>query len=395
MGELLARRIEIICGFDTDIAASFKQASEFISKNNYFAVVADLNLPDIDTGGMVDYAIEKSLPVIVYTGDYCDELREDMWKKHIVDYVLKKDPESDVYIANTLKQLSLNKGIDIIIADDSRIFRNKVKTLLEAHLFRVHTCENGNEAYELCQNMENLRMVISDYMMPDMNGFELFRILRKKFPKDKVALIGMSREGSQELAAKFIKYGANDFILKPFSPEQFYCRVNMNINTLALIDHIRDMSFKDYLTGLFNRRYFFEYAKENFHKDMEKSVVILDVDHFKKVNDTYGHDCGDAVLKCISKSLKKYIGDDGLVCRFGGEEFCIYMADVKDLDYYEGLRKIINECSVSFEGNRIQVTASLGVCTKAYENIDQMISLADKLLYEAKSAGRNKVVISD
>jgi len=391
LGTLLKKRIEIETGLEVDHAVTYADAVAYVSSCTYFAAVIDLNLPDAVQAGMVDFAQDRKIPSIVYTGDYDEQLREKIWKKNIVDYVLKKDPDSDIYIAKMLKQMMLNRGIDVIVADDSRLMRSRIKALLSAHLFRVHTCESGKEAFELAMKLENLKIVIADYLMPEISGFDLVRLIRKKFTKDRVAFIGMSREGTAELSAKFIKYGANDFLLKPFSPEQFYCRVNQNLQTLMLIDHIRDMSYKDYLTGLYNRRYFFMHMADVFDVEKSKSIAVLDIDHFKKINDSYGHDVGDYVLKKISTVISDYVGSGGLVSRFGGEEFCIYKEPGADDDYFDGMRRAIQDTVINFNSISISVTVSIGVCSSYGKGLDDMISAADDLLYTAKNEGRNRV----
>jgi len=379
-------------GLTSDIASSHEEALKLIDNNDYFAAVTDLNLPDAETGVMVDVLIEKGLPTIVYTGDYSDDLRSKMWKKKIVDYVLKRDPESDKYISTLICQLRKNRNIDVLIADDSIIIRNSMKKLLEAHLFNVYSCSNATEALEIADTLTNLKLVISDYMMPDMDGFEFVRNLRKKFPKDKVAFIGISGTQMEQVSAKFIKFGANDFMMKPFSHEQFYTRVNQNLQTMLMIENILNLSYKDYLTGLYNRRFFFLEMEKVFDKDEEKTISIMDIDFFKKVNDTYGHDGGDAVLKYVADFLKDYVGDRGFVTRFGGEEFCIYIAAKVCEEFFDEIRKKIESSTIKFGDEDIKITASFGVTSKTGASVDAMITEADSLLYDAKTSGRNRVI---
>lgn len=392
LGSLIKKRIEIETGLAVDHAVNYAQAVEFASVNRYFAAVIDLNLPDAEKGYMAEFAQDRQIPAIVYTGDYDAEIREKIWKKSIVDYVLKRDPESDIYVAKQVKQLITNRSIDVLVVDDSRLFRTRIQSLLEAHLFRVHVCADGNTAFETAQKLKNLKLVISDNQMPDVTGFDLVRLIRKKFSKDTVAFIGMSKDNSEELSARFIKYGANDFLVKPFSPEQFYTRVNQNIQNILLIDQIKDMSFKDYLTGLYNRRYFFGRVREIYSPENPKSIALLDIDFFKKVNDTYGHDCGDAVLKKFSCIISKFVAEEGIVSRFGGEEFCIYTYDYKPESYFNELREKIESFDIEYGTLKLRVTASIGVCSLLGMSLDDMISNADGLLYKAKQTGRNRVI---
>ena len=142
------------------------------------------------------------------------------------------------------------------------------------------------------------------------------------------------------MSARFIKVGANDFITKPFQPEEFYCRVTQNIDLIEKTQALVDAATKDFLTGLYNRRFFFEkgVGKLERARRERKSVALamLDIDHFKSVNDTYGHDVGDEVLQVVSKTLQDSARADDLVARLGGEEFCVLMEDINraELDVF-------------------------------------------------------------
>lgn len=393
LAELVRTRLRLDTGFDVLVAENYIAAKQALEKNDFFAAVSDLNLPDAARGAMVELLIKKKIPVIVYTGDYSDELRERIWKKRIVDYVLKRDPGSDGYISRMVCQLYKNRDIDILIVDDSAVLRNSMKKLLDSHLFRVHTCSNARDALDLADTLPKLKLIITDYMMPDMDGFEFVRAIRKKYSKDKLAVIGVSGVQSEQISAKFLKFGANDFMNKKFSHEQFYTRVNQNLQNILMIEDIKELSLKDYLTGLYNRRYFFAEMDAVYDPDGEKTVALLDIDHFKKVNDTHGHDAGDAVLIKVAELMQDYVGDSGFVTRFGGEEFCIYLGSTYAADYFEGLRQKIEEMNVRIGGRAISVTASFGVISEKGLSIDTMLTSADELLYTAKTSGRNKVCV--
>jgi diguanylate cyclase (GGDEF)-like protein len=391
LASLLKKSIELSTGLVVDHASDYTEAQHLLEANEYFVAVTVLNLPGANEGGMVDYLIDAGVPTVVYTGDYSDDLRGKIWKKRIVDYVLKRDPDSSKYICDLIKQLMQNRNIDVVVVDDSIIMRNNMKKLLETHLFRVHTCVNARAALDKINDLENLKLVISDYMMPDMDGFSLAREIRKKHAKDKVAFIGISGSQSEQISAKFIKFGATDFMAKPFSHEQFYSRVTQNLQTILMIENIRDLSFKDYLTGLYNRRYFFIEMESVFDINKESTVCLMDIDFFKKVNDTYGHDGGDVVLVAFSNLLKEIVGDDGIVIRFGGEEFCIYFDHVKDAKYFENIRERVQAMDIHFDEMLIKVTSSFGVVSTSGKEVQVMITDADNLLYDAKASGRNKV----
>jgi len=169
----------------------------------------------------------------------------------------------------------------------------------------------------------------------------------------------------------------------------------------ANIQRILEISHKDPLTNLYNRRFFFESAYKMLasakRQQISLSVGMLDIDFFKKVNDTYGHDIGDEVIKHLSATLQSRFRETDVVSRFGGEEFCVLTVNM-DNDHvfhiYDELRKKIEETELSLNGQTVRYTVSIGVCCHAMDSIEAMIKQADLMLYEAKESGRNKVVLN-
>lgn len=162
----------------------------------------------------------------------------------------------------------------------------------------------------------------------------------------------------------------------------------------------KDLANKDYLTGAYNRRYFFEASEaiidKNLRKDKDIAVATLDIDHFKNVNDTYGHDVGDIAIKEIVTVLNKSLRASDLVARFGGEEFCILIEDIskKDMkELFEKIRLNFEKNEIRFKEVVVKYTVSLGVAYGKSDDINEMLKISDNALYEAKDTGRNKVVI--
>jgi diguanylate cyclase (GGDEF)-like protein len=168
-----------------------------------------------------------------------------------------------------------------------------------------------------------------------------------------------------------------------------------NVERLENIATIRRVSNSDYLTGLPNRRHFFTRVAANLKvTPKSQSLAIIDIDHFKKVNDTYGHDCGDYTLKELAKLVAEYF-TDYTAARFGGEEFCVYFSNTapeKVLQIMEGFRKAIANKVLTFEKQSLSCTVSIGLTHKSKGGINAMIRLADQHLYIAKNNGRNQVV---
>ena len=213
-----------------------------------------------------------------------------------------------------------------------------------------------------------------------------------------MAVIGISCVDEPGLSAKFIKNGANDFLNRPFLTEEFYTRVTQNIELLEYIAQIKELAERDFLTRLHNRRYVFSAGPKLMAAQMRRGqgvvVAMLDIDHFKKINDAYGHDAGDEVLCHLSTLLSSRFRASDIVARFGGEEFCVLAADMNPADafgIFDDLRQTIADTPVSFGGMRIPYTVSIGLCTSPMDDLEDMIRMADQALYLSKNDGRNCV----
>ncbi len=400
--QMLARRVTGELGFEVVVASSRAAAEALLARDaDFFAALLDINLPDAPQGEVVDLVLAHGIPSIVFTGEMDDALRERFWSKHIVDYVLKQNMENVQYMLALVERLYKNPGIPVLVVDDSRSARHMVAGLLRAHRYEVLEAGDGNEALAQVAARPDLKLVITDFNMPGMDGFELTRQIRRDHPKDSLAIIGLSGAGEAPISARFLKSGANDFLRKPFLTEEFYTRVTQNLELLEHIERIKDLANKDFLTRLFNRRHFFT-AGERALAALRKAgrpvaLAMLDIDHFKSVNDTHGHDAGDMVLRHLAAVLSSRFGPECILARLGGEEFCVLapgLAPDAALDCFEGLRKAIEASPARCAGVDIPFTASLGVCCRALPSLDEMVREADRALYASKNAGRNRVTLA-
>jgi diguanylate cyclase (GGDEF)-like protein len=234
-----------------------------------------------------------------------------------------------------------------------------------------------------------------------MNGIDLVKAVRIKYSKSRLPIIGMSGEGGGTTSAYFLKAGANDYIHKPFLTEELYCRVMHNLENSEYIAVIRDMAENDFLTGIYNRRSFFNYAEKLFagmkRGNHSLTIAMLDIDHFKKCNDTYGHDAGDAVIQFVANSIADWFRKEDVVARIGGEEFCVACINMKPdhiMEIFDGLRRQIESSVIKFQDKTIRVTISTGVCPLAMDSLEEMVKVADNMLYQAKNTGRNQVCVA-
>lgn len=388
--------------FEVLFASSMAQAKELYlaNKDDIIAGLIDLALPDAPNGELVDYLLEQKLPVVVLTGTSDGDTRELLLRKGVADYVIKESRFSYQYAIQMLHRLYKNRSVEVLVVEDSRAFRNFISQLLKLHQYQVHQAENGEEALALLKQHEAIQMVITDYHMPVLDGFELVQAIRHQYEKRNIAVIGLSGHEDHSLSVKFIKNGANDFLPKPFEQEEFFCRVTNNIEALESIQKLHNQATRDYLTNLFNRRYFTEEGEQQLHRAQKEglpvSLAMLDIDYFKKVNDEYGHAAGDLVLQQVADFLQQGLGRF-LVARTGGEEFSILLIGLnteKAFSLMDGVRQGIEERIFDLPEDFMRVSVSIGVTTAQDQNasLDHLLALADDNLYQAKEGGRNLVV---
>ena len=402
LSKLIGKKITQNSEFDVDRAHSLKEAQAFIAKNkNYFLALLDLNLPDAPDGEVVDYALSKKIPSIVLTANVDEKTRKKILAKDVIDYVFKGNMDDVNYIFTLINRLSKNRKYKVMIVEDSMTMRNEVKRMLRAQMYQVFAAAHGEEALAFIEANPDMKLVLTDYYMPVIDGFELTKQIREKYSKVEMSVIGITAGTDEMISSKFLKIGANDFINKPFTKEELVCRVNNSIESLEYIETISDMANTDFLTGARNRRSFFkeieEYMQICQQNGEQFAVAMLDIDHFKKVNDAYGHDAGDIAIKELVRIVKENIKGSDIVARFGGEEFCILLKDIDKnsaVELFVRLRLKIANNVIVFNKKEIKYTVSTGITFNCDEGIEEMINQADMALYNAKNSGRNRVEIS-
>lgn len=394
--EAVEKRLEL----DVVQATALQEARSILGgyKVDYVAAVVDLFLPDATASEALELVLRHEIPTIVFTSSMDAELRETIWNLGIVDYVLKDRERSLDYLVSMLGRLKRNPNIKILIVDDSKVMRDHYAGLLEKHRYVVLRAESGEQALELLQTNSEVKLALIDYIMPDMDGLELTAAIRHSYAKEELSIIALSGQDKEEISAQFIKSGANDYIDKRMSLEGFYCRISHQVDMLEHIAQLREFGYLDYLTKLYNRRYFFDAGRSMLaavkRRNGNAALAMLDIDHFKKINDTFGHDVGDEVIKELARLLKSRFRESDLITRFGGEEFCILLQDLTPDEagkVFEQLRGAIENTPVKSPYGEVRYTASIGVVGNCCVSLEEMISSADKLLYKAKNKGRNRV----
>jgi len=404
LAKLISKKLESALNTEVDVAYSLSEAKLFLARHKYFITLLDVNLPDAPNGEVVDYAIKKGNHVIVLSANIDKNFRREMLKKNIIDYVNKGGNNDINYIISTIQRLKKNQAHKVLVVDDAMMFRKQMQKMLENLFFEVITVAHGEEALGMLQAKPDISLVITDYNMPVMDGLELTLEIRKTYPKDELCILALSGNEDSEVSAMFLKHGANDYIKKPFSKEEFSVRVNNSIEALENIQMVTNYANRDYLTGLYNRRYFFntinEYVDEVKESGERFAVAMIDIDNFKNINDTYGHDIGDKVIISLADILKSSTNPRDIVARFGGEEFCVVLKNINRfsaIDIYERIRQTVEEFVLPINKEEsIHFTISIGATLhNVEESIEEAINQADMMLYKAKKNGKNQVLFEE
>lgn len=389
-------------GFRVLTAASLAETRHCLDQGpaeRFFCAVVDINLPDAPDGEIVDLVRERNVPVVVLTNALDESLRQRLVQKQVVDYVIKRSTAEIEYVAAIVAQLRDNLSIKVLIVDDSAVFRQYLDALLRNLRYQTLSAVNGKDALRVLEEHPDINLVITDINMPVMTGLELIEEIRLTRNRGELGIIGLSDAAKPGLSALMLKTGANDFIFKPFEIEEFYCRVNQNTSLVSYIRRVREAATRDFLTSLFNRRHLFELGEALYANAQRGNILLaaalVDVDHFKRINDRHGHQTGDLALKTLADVLRATLRTTDILGRYGGEEF-VCLALLKDLReapiVFERVRSAVEQIQLEVNGEQIRLTVSIGVTTDLRHSLDAMLKLADTAMYQAKQGGRNRVV---
>lgn len=400
LSKLISLKIKNELGLDIDLAYSRSEAELFTQKYTYTLAILDLNLPDAPQGEIVDVMLKKNIPSIILTGSVDKEFRKAIIKKDIIDYVHKGGIGDIDYVIDTIKRLLKNRSHKVMVVDDSSVFRNQMKKMVENLFFQVFALAHGEEALLILEENPDIRMIITDYNMPVMDGLELTKAVRKNYSKDQLSIFVLSSSDDSDVSAMFLKGGANDFINKPFSKEEFSCRLNNAIEALENIDMITHYSNRDFLTGLYNRRHFYTlmepYLAEALSQDENFVTAMIEIDNYKHIKDTHGAEIGDKVIIHVSEILRSAISHQDILAHFGFEEFCLVLKDTtreSAIDLLEHLRQKVSFTPLILSQEEIVMSISIGAVLEHEDTLNETLNEADSALDQAKATGRNKLYV--
>jgi diguanylate cyclase (GGDEF)-like protein len=289
--------------------------------------------------------------------------------------------------------------MQIALVDPSRTVRRIVTDFVQHWEYEVFPFSDGAEALAYIQQNDGVRVLITSAELPSMSGVELCGQVRALLANRRpLYIIMMSSSDELTKCVQALDNGADDYICKPLQAEELRARLRTANRVTSMQGELLRLATTDFLTGLSNRRAFFENAAKAIERAPHGnglSAVMMDLDHFKQINDVYGHDIGDEVLKRVAVEIAPV---PAIVGRLGGEEFCLLVEGAVSgaVDIAQGVRRGIAELKIFSGEQPVVVTGSLGVAEwQAGDTIDTLLRRADLALYEAKSSGRNKVVAGD
>ncbi|MBX7058638.1 MAG: diguanylate cyclase [Leptospirales bacterium] len=398
---LLAERCERQLGLQAQIAPSVAALQTMLatSEHRYFAAICDLNLPDAPPGAAVDLLRSKDIPIVVLTGEWSEEIRSRIWERRVADYVLKESSADISYALNVVRRLRYNPQVAALVADPLQSNREAIADILRDQKLKVLQCESPEEALQYIESRPDLRLALIDYGIGGDRGLDLTTRIRRRRKRDSLAIIALTDFELKRASARFLRSGANDVLARPFTPEELLCRINLHLDTLDLLEQLRSEAEQDFLTGLGNRHYLNERATAVYadclSRGMPFALAMADIDHFKSINDRFGHLVGDRALKHLGRILSANTKGKDVVARIGGEEFVILLPDTlpeSAARFFESLRREIAGSAIDTDSGTLAFTVSFGVATNAGASLREGLERADRLLYRAKASGRNRVV---
>ena len=376
-----------IVGVRCDIVSSFEELKKS-DINKYELFIVDMILIDSEKEH-IDYLLKNNKKIILMT-QYRDKFFREKLKYDffIIDYILKDDISILNYLKRIVKRFYKNRFLNVLVVEDSLTVRNLEKRYLTLFNFNVFTAKDVKEAIKVLKK-ESINLIITDLTMPNISGEELIKFVREKYLMEELPIMVVSSNNEKDKLIEILKLGVNDFLTKPFLKEEFLIRVLNIVDIYEVLRKYEDSMFKDGLTGVYNRLFLENKLDDIFSQHSQKSIVMLDIDFFKKINDTYGHQIGDEVLKELASLLTRSIRKNDFVIRYGGEEFLIYLPFTDKKDAYLIVSKI-KEILRKLE-KAVPYTFSAGIADEG-ETLAQMIKIADNRLYKAKKEGRNRIV---
>lgn len=368
------------------------------------------HLRDMEARGVFGKG-RAAIPVVFVSASDTFEQRSRGFHLGSLQFIAKPFARGEILgaVLRALRPQSVFAGMSALVVDDNQGLRRMVVACLERIGLKVIEAENGRQAFELMkESLVSVDLVIVEFNLPVMRGDEFIHLARQLPELEHLPMLSLSGINEPRAVLQMFRAGASDYLVKPFIAEELLARVQVHLN---LRRHMRrleevnrnlyDKAVNDPLTGLRNKRYFQEAFQEMLARarraQSDVACLFFDLDHFKRINDTYGHAFGDYVLKTIGELVKQNIRYGDLAARFGGEEFVIGLPNItleNALMVAEKIRTLIEMHQFNEGQQYCRVTVSIGVASmQSHQSASavELLQMADQALYTAKDSGRNQV----
>ncbi|NLJ10166.1 MAG: diguanylate cyclase [Treponema sp.] len=396
------QEIILRCGHSVKSVATKQEALAYIAQQSVDLIITAMEFNDGDAESFIldlPQASKKDIPVVVVTSNDSLELRERLFSLGVVDYILKSEVNEDHFkhfFATLSAEDELSRfmrDMRVAILDDSPIILKVVHRILDMNGFRF--ADFYVTPRELLESGKAYDLYLVDMVLPELTGDKVIMDIRVHQPNS--IIIGMSQFTGEKSITTLLMAGADDYIHKPFDAASLISRIKINVRSYQYKKRLELMAVTDGLTGLYNHRFIFERLEEETAKVARYgrllSIIMLDIDNFKQVNDTFGHRAGDEVILSVAHAIMASLRKTDVAGRYGGEEFLVLLPETDLKAAHIVAEKIRNTVALlQFETKDLAVTISAGVAeAEKGESFEALINRADAKLYTAKRNGKNRV----
>jgi diguanylate cyclase (GGDEF)-like protein len=392
-------------GYDTSVFHTLNEFRSAMQQNPKVIVLMEVSFPGDDRGGIrvmneLQQGRDMPLPVLFLSSHIEMNIRLEAVRAGSVAYLNKPiDLSALVDILDELTSSREAAAYRVFIVDDEPDLTNYYVAVLEQAGMLVNAV---NDPFEVLKPLLEFapELILIDMYMPGCNGMELARVIRQINAFVSIPIVFLSGESNLDKQLVALGLGGDDFLTKPIEAQHLISAVTNRIKRSQVL---RSFMVRDSLTGLLNHtaikaQLSHETARAK-RQGKPLAFAMVDIDQFKRINDTYGHPAGDRVLKSVSRLLKQRLRENDLVGRYGGEEFAVVLADADGataMKIMDTIRSDFEQLHQLAEDRAFSVTFSCGVADLAnFDDASRLIDAADKALYKAKRAGRNQIVVAD
>ncbi|TKX32279.1 bile resistance response regulator CbrR [Campylobacter aviculae] len=399
LAKLLAKKIQTTLNYEVDTVFSHAEVKE-LSNNEYFLVFAELYLSDAPNGEVVDYLLEKKMPVVVLTANNDKAIRDKFVEKDILGYIFKESSTCIDEIIDSISKLDHYSKIKVILALSKLPERNEIKKILTQRHFNVLAAAHGEEAMSYLNDNNDIRLIIADVNMPVISGSELLNEVRTRFSEDELGVILLG-EKNDILEADLLKNGANEYLIKPIKKESFNCRLDRCLTYMDNMEFLNTYNDLDPVSGVKNYEALMDnievYFNEIMTKEEDFALAFLNIDDLKSLNEKYGFDVGNEIIKICANEIVSEVKGRDIVGRFSPEKICILFKNIsqeKAVRILSRIRVNIKKVGILVNLDEAFFTVSIGVVFgKSKDKIDNLIQKATSALMQAKSNGKDRVEV--